>query len=85
MPGITLRSSDRNKLGGDEEYRTVLSVGSFVVAQDSNLEGESEELEESGLVDSLGSEGGYEIGSFDERFDINEDCNLEGRSFIQSL
>ena len=85
MPGILLRSSDRNKLGGDKEYRIFLSVGSFVGARDSNLEDESEDIDESGLVDSLVPEGEYEIGSFDDRFDINQDCKFEGRSFIESL
>ena len=57
LTGITLRFADRIKLGGDEGSGPVLSGGSCECATDGNLEGGIEELEDSSLLYSLGSEG----------------------------
>ena len=37
------------------------------------------------LVESLGADNGYDIGSFDFRLDGNGGANLEGYSLVESL
>ena len=68
MPGITLGDADKIKLEADEISKTVLSGGYYEVVKDENLEDGREELEDSEFVDSLVSEGGYNIGSSYDTF-----------------
>ena len=65
MLGITLGAEDRSKLGGDEGSGPVFSVQFFEGVKYGNLEYRSEELYVSSLRDSMGSEGGSDIGSSD--------------------
>ena len=62
MLDIKIGAAERSKLGGDERTEPFVSVGSFEAARYWNLQYRSEDLEDSELRYSLGSEGVYDIG-----------------------